>query len=52
MTYLDSFEKPEVECGDDEEGDTKHGEKICDENVVARVRFVNSQCSRTEHRHL
>ena len=51
-TYLDGFEKTEVEGGDDEEGYAKHGEKVCDENVVARVRLVNSQCSRTEHRHL
>ena len=51
-TYLDSFEKTEVEGGDDEKGEAKHGKKVCDENVVARVRLINSQCGRTEHRHL
>ena len=51
-TYFDGFEKAEVEDGDEEEGDEEHGDEVGDEDVVARVRFVNSQCCRTQHRHL
>ena len=50
--YLDGSEEAKVEDSDEEEGDEEHGDEVGDEDVVARVRFVNSQCSRTQHRHL
>jgi hypothetical protein len=46
--YLDGPEKLEVENGKDGEGDERHGEEVCNENIVASVGQVGPQACRAD----